>query len=445
MGLALEVILITIALTCVGTILAGFLAFLPGLHVYNLMGLIMIFYMTMAESIQGIYIAAVMMGMMLGFVMFFSSISTLYFQAPDDSTMFFQLPTQRYLLKGKAHAAVILGGIGSLIGCLIVIVGIPLIGPILRIFVNIFKETQFFLIGIAICFILMSEWPKDFGQGQTKWQRLRDGWTTLLWGYLVFILASILGMINFYKPLLPLENSFQNLLPIFVGLFAVPAIITNLISKIKIPPQFISKSVHIRAHHIIQSGSSGALGGIYGAVAPGVTAGPAGLMSSHGTAQSGENNFLMSMNVTRIVYFVGALTLLIHPQVNLRRGGAAVLTNLFYSPSSAGEYYVILAGLSFAAFLAFVMLLGFSRIASRLVCAIDFKKISIVSLLILLGIVFLFTSWQGLVIMTVATALGLLPILFQTRRLNLLAVLLVPLFLNMSGAGGTVAKFLGLI
>ena len=445
MQLPLDMILITIALTCAGTVLAGVLAFMPGFHVYNLMGLVMLFSMAYAESIPGIYIAGAMIGMMLGFVMYFSSISTLYFQAPDDSTMFFQLPTQRYLMQGKAHAAVILGGVGSLLGCLIVVGVIPLIAPLVRLFDDVFRGATFFLIGVVICFIIMSEWPKDFGQGQTKWQRLRDGWSTLLWGYFIFALSGILGMINFWKPLIPTENAFQSLLPIFVGLFAIPAILTNLISQLQVPPQYTSKSVHLRVHHMVQSGFSGGLGGMFGAIAPGVTAGPAGLMSGHATAQSGENNFLMSMNVTRIVYFVGAMTLMMNPAIHLRRGGASVLTNLFYVPSNPAEYYVILSGISLAAFLAFILLLLFSRMAAKFVQLINFKYISIGSLILLLGIVVLFTSWQGLAIMIVATSLGLTCILFQTRRLNLLAVLLVPLFLNMSGAGGTVAKFLGLI
>ncbi len=447
MNMPLDLMLFTIAITTVAAVVGGLITMMfPGMHVYNLLGFMMIFSMATVESINPIYLASIIVGLMLGYIMTFSSISTLYFQAPDDSTMFFMMPSQKYMMKGKGHAAAVLGAVGSLVGVLIVVVGLPLGGFIIKIFYDVFKEAMFFLTGIVICFILMSEWPKDFGQGQTKWQRMRDGWSTLMWGYLVFFLASILGIINFNKPLIPASNAFQSLAPIFIGLFAIPSMITNVISKTNIPPQFVSKSVHLRAHHIIQSGVSGAAGGLYGAVTPGVTPGPSGYMAGHATAQSGETNFLMSMNVNRIVYYVGAATLLLHPDVHLRRGGVSMFIDLFgYSPKSSADYYLVISALCFAAFFSFILILGLSRVAGKFVRKLDFRIISIISIVVLVIIVVLFTSWQGLIVLTVASGLGLLPVLFQTRRMNLLAVLLTPMFLNMSGAGGTVAKLLGLI
>ncbi len=439
--------LITILITSVAAVLGGLITMLfPGMHVYNLLGFMMIFSIAVVESLNPLYLAAIIVGLMLGYIMTFSSISTLYFQAPDDSTMFFMMPSQKYMMKGKAHAAAVLGAVGSLVGVFIVVVGFPLGGIIIKIFYEVFKDAMFFLTGIVICFVLMSEWPKDFGQGQTKWQRLRDGWSTLSWGYLVFILASILGIINFNKPLIPSANAFQSLAPIFIGLFAIPSMITNVISKVNVPPQYVSKSVHLRGHHIIQSGVSGAAGGVYGAVTPGVTPGPSGYMAGHATAQGGETNFLMSMNVNRIVYYVGAATLLMHPAVHLRRGGVSMFIDLFgYAPKSSGDYYIVISALCFAAFISFILILGLSRLAGRFLRKLDFRIISIISIVVLIAIVALFTSWQGLIVLTVASGLGLIPVLFQTRRMSLLAVLLTPMFLNMSGAGGTVAKFLGLV
>ena len=45
--------------------------------------------------------------------------------------------------------------------------------------------------------------------------------------------------------------------------------------------------------------------------------------------------------------------------------------------------------------------------------------------------------------MGVATALGLVPNFWHTRRIPLLAVLLVPVCLNMAGVGNDVAGWLG--
>ena len=45
--------------------------------------------------------------------------------------------------------------------------------------------------------------------------------------------------------------------------------------------------------------------------------------------------------------------------------------------------------------------------------------------------------------MGVATAIGLMPNFWHTRRIPLLAVLLVPVCLNMAGVGSKVASFFG--
>jgi TctA family transporter len=47
--------------------------------------------------------------------------------------------------------------------------------------------------------------------------------------------------------------------------------------------------------------------------------------------------------------------------------------------------------------------------------------------------------------MTVATGIGLLPVLFQARRMNLMGVLLLPVALNMAGYGNDVLRLLGLL
>jgi TctA family transporter len=64
-------------------------------------------------------------------------------------------------------------------------------------------------------------------------------------------------------------------------------------------------------------------------------------------------------------------------------------------------------------------------------------------MILLTAIVWGVTGWRGVVMMLVATALGLVPNFWHTRRIPLLAVLLVPVSLNMAGVGSKVAMWLG--
>jgi len=101
---------------------------------------------------------------------------------------------------------------------------------------------------------------------------------------------------------------------------------------------------------------------------------------------------------------------------------------------------VVLSGL-----LSFFLLLLMSRLAIRLVDTVRCRWISAATLALLVAIVVGATGWGGLLICAVATGIGLIPVLWGSRRTNCMGVLLLPIALNMAGVGGTVAGWLGLI
>jgi putative membrane protein len=91
------------------------------------------------------------------------------------------------------------------------------------------------------------------------------------------------------------------------------------------------------------------------------------------------------------------------------------------------------------------MLLPLTRLAVRLVERVDYVRISVVTLIVLLVMVAVMTGPGGLLIAAVATGIGLIPVLWGSRRMNCMGVLLLPITLNMAGVGGTVAGWLGLV
>jgi len=54
------------------------------------------------------------------------------------------------------------------------------------------------------------------------------------------------------------------------------------------------------------------------------------------------------------------------------------------------------------------------------------------------------TSWIGVLVTLAATPIGLIPWLFGSRRMNCIGLLLVPILLDMAGAGPRIASWLGL-
>ncbi len=55
------------------------------------------------------------------------------------------------------------------------------------------------------------------------------------------------------------------------------------------------------------------------------------------------------------------------------------------------------------------------------------------------------TGWRGLLVTFAATGIGLIPVMFHSRRMNCMGVLLLPMLLNMAGLGSAVAGWLGLV
>ena len=80
----------------------------------------------------------------------------------------------------------------------------------------------------------------------------------------------------------------------------------------------------------------------------------------------------------------------------------------------------------------------------RFVSRFNYRHVSTVALVVIVLMVLLMTGWIGLFIAAVGTGIGLLPVLFGSRRLNCLGILLLPIACNMSGFGYRIVDFLGL-
>ncbi len=443
--IAPDLIVLTVLFSLLGVAISMLLVFLPGLHIYNIVGFAVLIYIPLAGLFDPIILGGLFIGMIVSFTVFFTCITTLYFQAPDDSTVFIILPSSRSMMLGKAHETVLLTSISSITGLYVVVLGLVALGPRLSLLYNVLRPHVYWIIGLVIVYLLMTEWPKDFGVGQTRLQRLVDGWSSLAAGYLTFFLSALLGMIVFYKTMIPPEDAFSNLAPLFVGLFAVPSVILNLVARTKIPKQHIAKSAKVNAEQILRVTGSGTIGGAFGSLIPGVTAGPAGLFTGHATAQRDSTMFIMSIGTVRILYYVGGMMAFMYPLMHLRRGGLAINFNLFFIPETFDEFYILAGCVLIAGAATIVATLLLSRVAAKLVSSVSYKYISIAVLVIIIIIIYLLTSWQGLLIMSLAAAIGTIPVVFHSRRTNLLAALLVPLWLNIAGLGPIVAAMLGLI
>lgn len=430
--MTIEYLLMCILFVVIGTLIGSALSMLPGLHVYNVIGFFLLFYFTAGLVLDSMQMILMLIGMLVSYAFVFT-IPSIYFSAPDDSTMFVLMPSLRYLKEGRGHEAVVLIATGALIGVIAITIFVPLFMGPLAIVWSIVQPNIHWIIGAVIAYMLVSEFPKDFGRHKNPLHGLKEGWKTILAGYLTFFLSAILGIIVFNKTIIPADRAFQGLMAPLIGLFATSSIILNLISKYEIPEQNIPKSIDAHPREIVHGSVAGASGGLFAAFLPAVTAGVGGYMASHAFAQKGDKSFLVSMGASRVVYYVGAISLFFLPTLHLRRGALAMGINLFFTPESVQQFYMVDMGIAIAGVISFFMVIYASRFLATRIYRINPKVLNLTVLGIVIALVYFMTSWQGLLIMSVATAIGLIPVLFNSRRSHCLAVILVPIWLNMSG------------
>ncbi|MDK2858228.1 MAG: hypothetical protein PWQ29_1164 [Verrucomicrobiota bacterium] len=431
-----------------GTVLSCFLALLPGLHIYNVMGLAALF----LYSLHGTGIASmpeVYIPFMIGLVTGWSVLNTIpsvLLGAPDESAIFTVLPGQKYLMTGRGYEGTMMIGAGSLIGIfmLIFLMG-PLAPKYLPVVRYVLNPHMHWILWVIITFILMTEWPKGGNRGPAGWRKFFDAWSTLSAGLLTFLLSGVLGFLLLYRTPVSIDNAFQNIMPAFAGLFAVPWCLLNAISGAKVPEQHLCDTLNINGDLLLRSGIAGGIGGGFAAFFPVVTGGIGGLLAGHATAQRDERVFMMSQGVSKVVYYTGALLLFFVPGLYLTRGGGAWIIKGLYAPRTPGDYCLALGSIALSGAVSFLLMSPLTKWTLKLMKKVDYRLISVFSLCIIIALVFSITGWTGLFVMAVGTGIGLIPVLFGSRRLNCLGVLLLPIACNMSGIGEPVAAFLRLL
>ena len=443
----LTTFMITLASVLIGTVLACVLGCLPGLHIYNVMGFVVLGVLALGGHgivVPPIYYLPAMTGMVVAWAMM-NTIPSMLLGTPDESALFTVLPGQKYLMAGRGYEGTMLTAFGSLAGAyFLLLVVAPCAPKFLPIAQQVLKGHMHWVLWIIITFMIMSEWPKGGNRGRAGWAKFYDAWKTLLAGLATFLLAGFLGFVLLTASPVSHEIAFQNIMPAFVGLFAIPWCLLNIISAADVPPQRFCKSIDVNGDILLRSVWSGGLGGGIAAYFPIVTGGVGGMLAGHACAQRDERIFIMGQGVSKFIYYVGAFMLLFVPGLNLTRGGGAWMVKTLYVPSGPADYYMVLGCIAIAAGVSYLLMSPLSRIVLFLIGKFNYRHVSTFALVIIIAMVFSLTGWIGLFIALVATGIGLLPVLFGSRRLNCLGILLLPIACNMSGFGPSIARFLGL-
>jgi putative membrane protein len=435
---------VSLLMAVAGVLIAALLAWVPALHIYNVAAFVLLAAPALEEVVPPDSLAMLFLGMVTGYAVL-NTIPSVFFSAPDDSTIFVVLPAQKFLLQRRGYEAAVLTGVGSMGGIVVLALLTPVAPSLFSALRATLRPHLHWILWAIIAYVLLSEWPKGSDRAPAGWSRWWEGWRSLVAGLATFLLSGVLGFILLYRSLVPVTVAYQSLLPAFVGLFATPWVVQNLLSRVELPEQHIARTLDATPAIIVRGTVAGALGGLFAAFFPVVTGGIGGLLAGHATAQRDDRLFIISQGASKVVYYVGAFLLFFVPRLHLTRGGMAWMVRGMWNAHSPRTYYLAVAAVVLSGALSFFLLLVMARLASRLIGKVSYRSINLATLVLLLVVVVGTTGWGGLLICAVATGIGLIPVLWGSRRVNGMGVLLLPMALNMSGAGGVVAGWLGLV
>ncbi|MEW5692325.1 MAG: tripartite tricarboxylate transporter permease [Candidatus Hydrogenedentota bacterium] len=468
--------LIIIIYTLLGTLIGALLCLIPSLHIYNVTGIALLLWLHVRTIIPYYAMGSFFMAMMVSFA-FINTIPMTFFAAADESAGATILPSLDMLKNGKGKDASLLAGLGTLVGGILLIVLTPAFYLLFTYVYAIMRPHLHWILGIIMVFYVMSEWPKGCGRGKTWWRKFLDGWRNVYMGMLTFTLSAIVGLIVLTKPLAPPEMSFQNIMPIFLGFFAFPSIIQAMLSDIKIPKQYTNyRYINAGWDDVAYSSLPGVIGGMICALMPAVTVGISAIFASHMTNHRNlraasfekprepdthiylhtpeiyytqERTFLIAGGINKIIYYVGAfLFIFILTEITpngMGRGGMNIILKPVFAPEP-GDYPVILASIFFSSCLCMLLLIWFTDLTIKVLPKINIKlTYSIVTVVLFIILYIMGGGWTAVLIAAVTTCIGSIPVFFNCRRSHCMAVLLVPIAINMAGYGDTIARFLRLV
>jgi putative membrane protein len=437
-----------VILFCVLGVLTGIATgLLPGLHVNN----IALILLSLSGAIVAGFSFLFEYGISEGFILvlicvyiistsishtFHDVIPSTFLGAPDEDMALSVLPAHSLLLKGKGYEAVALsamGSYGAILFCFLLLYPIRFIIGDPYFFYETLREIMLFvLIAISLLMITTEKAKIDeFGK-----KGITPSVMGMLFATFVFFLSGFFGIVIFDVPVdSPIGLSSPVLFPALAGLFGTPTLLTSLMTKPVIPKQIIETPVLDRKTKNSSSLSviTGSLGGILVSIIPGITSATGTVLAMNARGESSKRQTIVTLSAvnTACAFFVVVVMFVI---LRSRSGATLAAMELMSVPEWTAilmptNLAYLLIALLLGGTLSYFLTLKVGKIFARHFANVPYAFIVKLTIAMIVILVFLFTGIIGILILIVATLIGLLPVEWGVRRSHCMGILLIPIIL----------------
>jgi|TARA_Y100000310_G_scaffold345855_1_gene471515 putative membrane protein len=391
-----------ILLGCLFGVVTGLI---PGLHI-NLVALILF---SISPVLLGytnvIAVASFIIAMSITHT-FTDFISATYLGAPADDTALAVLPAHKLLLDGKGHEAIRLTLIGSLLCLIFTIALVPLLIIAVPFIFNSLKDYVGWILLAIIVFMVLKETTMN-----------KKFWTLYLVG-----LAGTLGLIVFNMP-----NLNDPLLPMLSGLFGIPILLLSLTQKVSLPIQRITEMIKVKTSDLSKAIGSGVFSGSLISIFPGLGPAQAAVLAGQLVRKIDIYSYLILVGGINTVSMILSLITLF--TIEKARNGSIIVVQQLLQTIDVNVFILFLAVALIAGGVSTFLTLSISKLFSRIMNKLNYSMLSIIIIIFISLMVFYFSGFLGILILIVATAVGLIPNIVNINRSISMSCLLVPIIL----------------
>jgi len=390
-------IIIAIALGILAGTISGII---PGVHT-NLINTLLLSLSPLLLQFTSPLILSVFIISMVILHSFMNSIPAIYLGAPESSdNALTVLPGHKYLLKKKGFEALTLTVIGSLLSLIIGILLTPVIIKILPIIYTTIKDYIGYLLLITISLLILRDQKK-------------------LIALFIFLLAGVYGLatlnLNIQNPLFPMLSS----------LFGISGLLLSLKNKTTIPKQIITYP-KIFTKQTLKALFSGTLIGTFTTLMPGLGPAQAAIIASQLTKLK-DSGFLILVGALDTLAMVTSFIAIY--SIDKARNGAVIIIGKLIETITLQNLILFLTVTLITGIIATFLTLKLAKFSSSLITKINYQKLGISIIILITIMTFWLSSYQGLLVLTIGSFLGLLPPLLGTGRNHLMGCLIIPTIL----------------
>ncbi|WP_121822563.1 tripartite tricarboxylate transporter permease [Halostella salina] len=401
-GRSLAVVVFVIGGVALGTV-SGLV---PGLHANNFALLLA----AAASEIPGppllIGVAMLSAGVVHTFL---DAVPALALGVPDAAMAATALPGHRLVIAGQGYEAIRLSALGS---GLAVAVALPLAVPVTRVMTAVYPTLRshltLVLAGVVVLLVATERSARAAAAG-----------------FGTFAASTGLGALTLdLSPAAPLGTGGM-LTPLFAGLFGAPVLVDAL-DGAGVPEQ-ADPAIASSRRAVFGMAAAGALAGAAVGYLPGVSSAIAAVavltVTPGGAGDRGYVVATSGVNTANTLFALFALVALRQP-----RTGVLVAFDEVGAPLNLP---LLVAAAALASVAGFVLVLALGDRYLRVVGRMDYRRLSLAVLALLVCISALFAGVVGVGTFLVSAALGLVPVRFGARRVHLMGVLIGPLALGL--------------